>query len=557
MQLQSVFYSSSPILVPSSPLSRNLLFVTSYRFRRLPDHSSSSLRLSFLLLSSPLLVDTHGRIVMASSQEPGYLGRNRSSRASVSDPTGLTESTARSDSTSPPAAAASSSLSSSQNQRNEGLSPTRKERLTMKQRSRLTKDAESWVEVASQPSSSSLSSIGDEIVTTGLRVGNQSYAPQRRRLQHHYHQSLQQHMPPPERATQAAAQAGTSSQEEYDETESEEDHLMTSSTENMDTRPAPGSLLQRSQTAIGPSVDSSDSEDDDGTALGTTHNFRPQPHAFSRPHAHLSHRSHSTNSAIPPHHPQGRPALTPNRPHNRVRNDFRSPSYQADNDAALRASLTTLLSCAAAAKSLPGRRGTAAEPSSGEPVLGAGVGQSSQPMELRLVPESELGAVEGSPPIGPTAPKTTPRTRQTPTTRTSSNASAQSVPLSASSKEEKAKRTAATGQSRSQRATKKKKTSTTGVDDSAVTWISPTTLTWVLGTGVVLLVSVVGFGAGFVVGREIGRQEVLSSTGGSGSAVLSAGLNSSSCGGDVIRSSGSGTLRRWRLGTSMGRSVMA
>lgn len=486
---------------------------------------------------------------MASSQAPGYLGRNRSSRASVSDPTGLTESTAPSDSASPPAAAAS------QNQRNEGSCPRKKSSI-IPQPSSLTETAESWVEVASQPSSSSLSSIGDEIVTTGLHVGNQSYPPQRRRLQHHYHQSLQQHMPQNRPANQAAAQAGTSSQEEYDETESEEDRMMTSSTENMDTRPAPGSLLQRSQTAIGPSVDSSDSEDDDGTALGTTHNFRPQPHAFSRPHAHLSHRSHSTNSAIPPHHPQGRPSPASYRASNRARNDFRSPNYQADNDAALRASLTTLLSCAAAAKSLPGRRGTAAEPSSGEPVLGAGVGQSSQPMELRLVPESEIGVVEGSPPSGPTAPKTTPRTRQTPTTRTSSNASAQSFPASASSKEEKIKRTAAAGQPRSQRATKKKRTSATGVEESLVTWISPTTLTWVLGTGVVLLVSVVGFGAGFVVGREIGRQEILSSTG-SGGAAMSAGLNSSSCGGEVIRSSGSGTLRRLKLGASMGRSVMA
>lgn len=407
----------------------------------------------------------------------------------------------------------------------------------------LTQAAESWIEVASQPSSSSISSIGDEIVTTGLRVGNQSYPPQRRRLQHHYHQSLQQ-------------RAATSSQDEYDETESEEDRMLTSSTENMDTRPAPGSLLQRSQTDIGPSVDSSDSEDDDGTALGTTHNFRPQPHVFSRLHAHLSHRNHSTNSAIPPHHPQGRPSPASYRASNRARNDLRSSNYQADNDAALRASLTTLLSCAAAAKSLPGRRGAAAEPSSGEPVLGAGVGQSSQPMELRLVPESEIGAVEGSPPSGPTAPKTTPRTRQNPTTRTSSNASAQSVPASSSSKEEKTKRTAATGLSRSQRTTKKKRTSTTGVEENPVTWISPTTLTWVLGTGVVLLVSVVGFGAGFVVGREIGRQEILSSTG-SGGAAMSAGLNSSSCGGEAIRSSGSGTLGRWKLGTGMGRSVMA
>lgn len=332
---------------------------------------------------------------------------------------------------------------------------------------------------------------------------------------------------------------------------------MTSSTENMDTRPAPGVLgLQRSQTAIGPGADSSDSEDDDnGTALGRpspTQPFRPQPNVFSHPPM----RSNSTNSAIPPHHPSGRPSPASYRSHTRARNDFRSPSYQADRDEALRASLTTLLSCAAAAKSLPGRRGNnAAGPSSsGEPVLGAGVGPSTQPMELRLVPESELGN-DVSPPVGPAAPKSSPRSRQ-PTTRTTSNSSAQSVPASISSKDEKGKRTAATGQSKSQRATKKKRTSVSAVDDSTVTWISPATLTWVLGTGVVLLVSVVGFGAGFVVGREVGRQDILNSTSGSSGAAVSAGVNST-CGGEVIRSTGTGTLRRWRWGAGMGRSVIA
>lgn len=502
---------------------------------------------------------------MASSPQPSQLDGSRRSRASVSDPTGLiTDSTARSESTSPAGAA-------SRNHRNNDGQLSLNKRggegrgvqwdicvddgVALQQSELMRRDTESWVEIASQPSSSSLSSIGDEIVTTGLRVGNQSYPPQRRRLQHHYHQSVQQQMPQSHLVNHSAAQAGTSSQDEYDETESEEDHLMTSSIENMDTRPVPGGLLQRSQTAIGPGADSSDSEDDDGTALGTTHSFRPQPHAFSRPHAHLSHRSHSTNSAIPPHHPHGRPSPTSYRPHHRARNDFRSPSYQADNDAALRASLTTLLSCAAAAKSLPGRTAHTTEPSSGEPVLGAGLGPSTQPMELRLVPESDLGALR---PTGgePSAPKSAPRTRQ-PTTRTSSNSSAQSVPASNSSKEDKAKRTASTGQSKSQRATKKKRTSTTGIDDNTVTWISPTTLTWVLGTGVVLLVSVVGFGAGFVVGREVGRQDILSSTTGSGGAAMSAGMNSSSCGGEVIRSTGSGTLRRWRWGTDMARSVIA
>ncbi|ROW11457.1 hypothetical protein VMCG_00948 [Cytospora schulzeri] len=418
---------------------------------------------------------------------------------------------------------------------------------------------ESWVEIASQPSSSSLSSIGDEIVTTGLQVGNQSYPPRRRRLQRHQNQeqSKQQHMPPSYVVSHAAAQAGTSSQEEYDETESEEDHIMTSSTENIDPRPATGSIgLPRSQTAIGLSTDLSDSEDDDdGTALGRPTGFRPQPNAFSHPPAHLSQRSHSTNSAIPSHHPGVRPSTYTHRSHNRPRTDFTSPAYQADNDAALRASLTTLLSCAAAAKNLPGRRSAAAGPSSGDPVLGAGVGPSTQPMELRLVPESEIEAGGSPAPGSAAAAKSSPRVRQ-PTTRTTSNSSAQSVPASTSS-EEKGKRTAYTTQSRPQRATKKKRTSAAVVDDNTVTWISPATLTWVLGTGVVLLVSVVGFGAGFVVGREVGRQDILSSMSG-GSPAAGAGVNASSCGGEVIRSTGGGTLRRWRWGSSgMTRLVSA
>ncbi|KAH8788583.1 hypothetical protein F5883DRAFT_635460 [Diaporthe sp. PMI_573] len=418
-----------------------------------------------------------------------------------------------------------------------------------------TLSQESWVEVASQPSSSSLSSIGDEIVTTGLRVGAQSHPPRRRRLQHHYYQSMQQHV-----VSHAAAQAATSSQDECDETESEEDRLMTSSNENWGARSGTGNVsLQRSQTAVGPGADLSDSEDDDnGTALGRpspSQGFRPQPNAFTHPPAHLSHRSYSTSSAIPPHHPAARTqSYSSHRSHNRVRAGFMSPAYQADNDAALRASLTTLLSCAAAAKNLPGKRNVAAGPSSGEPVMGAGVGPSSQPMELRLVPESELGS--GASPVHVSgAPKSSTRMRQ-PTTRTTSNSSAQSAPVSVSSKEEKGKRAASTSQAKSQRAAKKKKVSAAGVDDSTVTWISPATLTWVLGTGVVLLVSVVGFGAGFVVGREVGRQDILHTMGGGG-APMSPGANTTSCGGEVIRSTGSGTLRRWRWGSGVGRLVSA
>ena len=211
--------------------------------------------------------------------------------------------------------------------------------------------SESWVEVASQPSSSSLSSIGDEIVTTGLRVGSNSYPPRRRRS-HHQHP-----MPASFIVGHPANQGGaTSSQEEYDETESEEDRLMTSSTEAIH----PVANLRRQPAAVRGSaiVTDSDSDgDENATALGRPSNtpvFRPQPNAFSHPPSHLSHR-HSTGSAPSHHHPShSRPPIS-NRPHSRSHRgppNFMSPSYQADNDAALRASLSTLLSCAAAALSL-------------------------------------------------------------------------------------------------------------------------------------------------------------------------------------------------------------
>ena len=405
--------------------------------------------------------------------------------------------------------------------------------------------SESWVEIASQPSSSSLSSIGDEIVTTGLRVGAgaSSYPPRRRRLH-------QPHVPPSYIVSQSAAQAGTSSQEEYDETESEEDRLMTSSTENMQSGPG----LPRQQTAVGAAADSdSDDDDENATALGRPSQspvFRPQPNAFSHPPNHLSQRSHSTSSAIPHHPPYGRPSMS-QRSQTRVHRNqpnFMSPSYQADNDAALRASLTTLLSCAAAARGLPKSKEDAISGPSSNPITGTGVGPSSQPMELCLVPESELMA-EG-PVRGSTPAKTPPRVSHQ--SRTASNSSAPSGPASASSRDDKSKRAAA-AQSKPARATKKKKTAT-AVDGETATFLSPTLLTWVVSAGVVVLVSVVGFGAGYVIGREVGRQEA--GLGMSGSAA-GAGANATSCGRDLVKSTSGGTLRRFRWTTAMGRSVAA
>jgi len=297
--------------------------------------------------------------------------------------------------------------------------------------------------------------------------------------------------------------------------------VLTSSSENITNT----SALPKKTPAVEPisSSDDDDDDDDHATALGRrpSEPFRPQPNAFSHPPSHLAHR-HST-SAIPAHHP--RPSFS-QRSQTRTdqgASNFMSP---ADNDAALRASLTTLLSVAAAArgrtkgtdKSLGDRADTAA---------------GTQPVELRLIPESELlsgphDSIPGSQELQ-TAPRATPQ--QAPAPRISG---------------EKTKRST-TPPGRSPRVMKKKKMATTTED----AYISPTMMTWMVGASVVVLVSVVGFGAGYIIGREVGRQETLSSlSAGNASAMAEGG----SCGREALRSSG-GSLKRLRWGASVGKSV--
>ncbi|KAA6409880.1 MAG: hypothetical protein FRX48_06493 [Lasallia pustulata] len=266
---------------------------------------------------------------------------------------------------------------------------------------------ESWIEVSSQPSSSSLSSATDEIVTTGLRVQHDSNSRRRRRR-------LRSLAPTHADISDRPTSAGGSSQEEYEESESESDRVMNSSTEGLQ----PSGYHEESHPSGPPSSTSEEassdiSEDDDGnsTALGITTAepvFTPQPNAFSHPpvsaHGRPTHPSSVPNSYFPAQHPpptrSARHSYPIQRPRTHTPYTLLSPSHQLDHDAALRASLSTLLSCAAAARALPKRdhptTTTINDPSS-----------RIEPSTLRLVPESAILA----PPALPPAPA--PRPRQT------------------------------------------------------------------------------------------------------------------------------------------------
>jgi len=297
----------------------------------------------------------------------------------------------------------------------------------------------------------------------------------------------------------------TSSQEEYEESESEEDHTMTSSNEYV-----PAARLSNLQQTY--NADSDDEDDDENaTALGrrTEPTFTPQPNAFSHPP--------SRNVA-----PRGGAARrssesAPSRPSYPSRTSSRGQyqSYnQVDHDAALRASLTTLLSIgAAAARGLPKRE----QP---HPI-------SNQPMTLGLVPESEIHATNAPNSSRPLTPST--RTRSTPSVTSSDLLTLDSTKRKAKSSSEKA------------RVAKKKKVQL--VEEAM---ISPTMMTWVMSASVVVIVSVVGFGAGYVIGREVGRGEGLSALNGS--------ANAAGCGREVVRT-GSG-LRKLRWG-GVARKIVA
>lgn len=399
---------------------------------------------------------------------------------------------------------------------------------------------DSWIEVASQPSSSSLSSAAtnDDIITTGLRVehhqaGMYQHRSRRRRLQR--------------LAAVTTAQVDyssrepshpNSSQEEYEESESEPDGVMSSSNEEINRHalrapPAPPSNPSDADAASSGEVD-----DDASTALGmgiSPSPFVPQPNVFSHPPSindpswtrpneprrsqpsilsNSSRRTAIRRDSYPPTS-RRRSQQSSHSPYNMI-----APSHHADHDAALRASLSTLLSCAAAARGIP-----KPDPQPTTPAVGPG-----RPSSFRLVGESvAMGDDSGedapssrytetSPSIG------APRRRPT------------RAVVSPGPPASKAKRRSSSPKDR----TASKKSRRTNMSDSTTT-VSPI-MTWVISAGVVVLFSAISFSAGYIIGREVGRTEVGMMDGVPGAR------SSAACGQEAVR----GGLKRFRWGAAAG-----
>lgn len=359
---------------------------------------------------------------------------------------------------------------------------------------------DSWVEVSSQPSSSSLSSVADEVVTTGLRVQDEPRMRRRRTTGHApTHLSIAR--------TQSAG--GTSSQEEYEESESESDRIMTSSGEGpMLAAPMPRSnnLVAANQPQPINSQPMSDDDDDENkTAINypLKHEecFTPQPNAFTHPPGNrVRHGSQPVpGSYFPPsrpgptHRPSTRHSvpMAAERRQSHLPQNILSPSFNAaaEHEEALRASLSGLLSVAAAARGLPKAdakrlNATTAPPRSGR----------VDPMSFRIVPESAL-------------PTTSPPQHQEPTFKPTIRRTSTNSTSTTSERQNEHKRKALTtpgrNSSRERRALKKARRSASSED----LYVTPTLLTWVVSAGVVVFLSALSFSAGYSMGKEAGRIE--------------------------------------------------
>ena len=330
---------------------------------------------------------------------------------------------------------------------------------------------ESWVEVSSRPSSSSLSSAAaDDVLPAGLREQVNAHARRRRRL-------TRNELPPftaPARATSAAG----SSQEEYEESESESDRIMTSSNEALQPHfphevSPPPAVCSASE---GVSSDADEDDDENSTALGVpVHEpaFTPQPNAFSHPPRPNPARLTTSPDApsatfaaarVAPPRPATR-SYPPQRSRSHTPYNMIAPSHQPDHDAALRASLSTLLSCAAAARGLPKREQGSQRTRR--------LSNAHETLSLRVVHESAIMAEHTG----------TPRV---PTRRDSVASSRMQSPG------EQGKRKAS--RSKDRRETRKKQR---GSGEE----VAPTLMTWVVSAGVVVLFGAISFSAGYAIGR--------------------------------------------------------
>ncbi|KAF3309598.1 hypothetical protein TWF173_010782 [Orbilia oligospora] len=340
---------------------------------------------------------------------------------------------------------------------------------------------DSWIEVASQPSDSytSSSSPEDPVITSGLQVQRRKNRTRQRR------NSTSTAIPTASRAVESS--------DEYDEDDDEDlDGIDLNAIDSMGSSITDPSLSEGEE---GSSDEESD-EDDEGEI---------------QPVAGLS----SYVSA-------------PQRPQNNFRTFSRDPP-QPDHDAALRASLSTLLSCAAGV-------GSASKPRPNERM--GSIQEHVRPATiptLSLVTDSEREAMMSRPPPPPYR-----RTVHHPPPHSPLEQKRPASPRRSRDDTQATKHKSKTKTRRLAKATTAPPPNATMA--SAMASISASNMTYLtlaVSAGAVIIVSAISFSAGYALGKEVGRSEMLE-LGSSGSDIVKRAASGtvSKVGGRIVMSSG-------------------
>lgn len=328
-------------------------------------------------------------------------------------------------------------------------------------------ESDSWIEVASHPSDSQYTSSSDDhIITAGLRISQ----ARRRRRGTARPTARPQEVP--------VFEPEQSSGEDDDESEGEDMGTMIHS------------MTMSSDDYSSPEDDDDDESDDEASASDSNARLRtgfPSSVPPQRPGLPYR-RAQTTPSASTGYNGQ-------NRSHAYGFNSF-APNHAADHDAALRASLSTLLSCAAAARGLP--KSSQILPASQSPQQGGRVVVDN----LTLVRESGE----------PSNSTTKPRSLSITSTSTAPASRSQSSESLAMKDTKKLKGKSSSSKSKRRSRSRARETSN---ENEVMSLSNFSYMTLAISAGAIIVLSAITFSAGYALGKEVGKGEggLLSSVG--------------------------------------------
>lgn len=345
---------------------------------------------------------------------------------------------------------------------------------------------DSWIEVSSQPSDDTYSSAS----------GNEQVARGASRLSHRKKRLRRTEIFP---GNSAPSKAYDHHADDLSEVE-----MISSRSASSMSELSQHEEMGSSSSAAGEEYDSSESEEadeeDTGTMLGIG-----QRAATSRRPAYGSYPGHSVHEFQRNLQNPSQSFLRHRNPHSGT-SSFRSqPATKADHDEALMASLSTLLSCAAAARGLPKvasqHSGSSASPGMGPSRVAPMSSSRVQLDTLQLVPDQVMSEKDENRKLPGTPEAERSRSRRTSITKTPPNEMVRAGAVNNKKRSSPKMSAAVTPRQRS--ASPRSRSCLT----SALSSADASLLTIAFSAGAVILLSAISFSAGYAMGKEVGKTE--------------------------------------------------